>query len=237
MPFTLGTLASSTLQPVVVTYVPTTAVTISGGGSTMGFSNVPIGDAYSTRLVIAVFGYGGGESDQSVTINSATIGGISASTAYFRQVRYSGDQMTAAVYAIVPSNTIANVTINFNKDPSDSSGAACACYAIDANSLESTTPIFSGTDGVGTSVAEVLSVEDVLYKYGGFVLASSAKDGNSDSATFTNVTKDVAKSYEDNDRMFNTAHTVYTDLDTTKTVSVDFGSFQTRCVLGVAAWR
>lgn len=236
MPITLGSLSSGLVIPVRLTHIPSIGLD-GGGGSTLTFTNVPVGDAYSDRLVVAMFGVGTGSNVKATSLLNGTIGGITANIGYYDYGQSSGMNGTGMLYAMVPSGTTATVFVNLGADPGDGQGQTCACYSIDAKTLRSTTPIFTGTNKTSGVNVTSLSVSNVPFNPGGLVLASSAKDGNADNVTFTNVDKDAYEAFEDNDRAFHTGSALHVGLTGTKTVSVNYASALSRTAFGVSAWR
>lgn len=236
MTLTIGTLSSTQIIPVRVTYTPTIGKD-GGGGSTLTFTDVPVGSAYSDRLVIAFFGVGTGSNVKATSLLNGTIGGVTANIGYYGYGQSSGMNGTGMLYAMVPSGTTATVFVNLGADPGDGQGQTCACYSVDASTLNSIHPIFDSVVTTGSTAVTSLSISSVPYKPGGLIIGSSVTDNSSNIGNFTNITKDSYEAFEDNDRSFYTGSIIHTGPSTSKTVSATFSVSNGRRAFGVASWR
>ena len=230
-------IVSSFIKSVLVTRTPTAGQGGTGADPLLTFTNVPFGDAYTGRMIVACIAVGASNgSPASLSVSSATIGGVSATTARFAYAR-DGNNSNASfiIYAIVPTGTTGTIVVNLNTNPGGGQGQACTAYAIDSRTLNSTTPTFTGS--ATTTTGASLSVNSVPFVPGNFVVGSLTYDGTGDTSTLTNITKNSYVTFESSQRSLTAGSIVNNSASTTKTVSASVPSGGQRMAFAVACWR
>jgi hypothetical protein len=125
------------------------------------FASQSIGTAYTNRLVCVAVGWATGSSN-TITLSSATIGGVSATIATQAHGWYSSG--TAIIYAVVPTGATGDIVLTF----SNSVYCAISVYAsqnvtltyVDASSDN------TATGGTTFSISDASYVGDVIIAAG-----------------------------------------------------------------------
>ena len=154
-----------------------TAVNDTSGKTTYSFASVSFGTAASDRLIVVCANPNG----SSVTsINSMTIGGISATKAAENQ---TGNGVSSIWFALVPTGTSGTVTFTCN---AAASRARIAAYRVVGASNTS-----SAHDSDTNTAASALSVSvSVGTVSGSVIIAASAVEGGSGTNWSSAVTED-----------------------------------------------
>lgn len=235
LPF--AAIAASRVKDVSVTETPSSGVTGTDAGDVvLTFSNVQFGTAYAGRLIIACVSVGSdGNSPGSLSVSSATIGGVSASTAGIAYAETDGATASIIIYATVPTGTSGTVVVTLSADPGSGQGQACTAYAVDGRTLFSTTPTFTGT--AITTSSQNLTVSNVPFVPGGFVLASFVYSSSLNTGSVTNLTKDSHTAFDSNSRSIVTESIVHTSASVTQSVVATASLGGSRRAMVVACWR
>lgn len=202
-----------------------TATYIGGTGSaadsnTYTFSTFAIGPALAGRkIAVAVSGResGGG----GVTLDSATIGGVSATINV--QVTNSGN-LQAIIIASVPTGTTADIVVNFS---STMGNADIDVYYVTGVGSNTATDTGTSTANVGTYDLDVVA--------GGIAIAMMKNDNGSHTATWAGV----GESYDDADAATNDISggcRSFLATQTNLTVSCTWSGTPTRPVFAVASF-
>jgi hypothetical protein len=192
--------------------------------STYTFNSMSIGTASTTRRVIALIqadsGSGGAE-----TLNSATIGGISANIDAQAANGTGGSGTVAIVSATIPTGTTATVTATFSGTLQRAS-----CFVIAIDNLQSVTPYDTATDITNPLSTTIDWLKD------GYVVAVGATNSDAATYTWTGVTEryetDVGTGKVGGGDLFTT--TTATNQTVAMTIS---GGSPARFALAVASYR
>lgn len=149
------------------------------GGSTIIANNVNIGSADSNRIVAIAVSYNVGANTTGKCLTSATIGGIAATV--LETTDPAGWERSAVIYAVVPTGTTAQVSLNFNVNINQR--CVIGIYRI----VNSNSVVFAYDANNNTNVAYSTSVN---VNQGDFVIAALAT-GNT-ATTFSNITQDYS---------------------------------------------
>lgn len=203
----------SSKAPMAASFV-TNGMTPSGSNP-YTFSGVSIGDAAGDRLVVVAIGWG---TSGTVTVSSATIGGVSASIA----AQTTGTNVgIALIYAVVPSGTTADIVVTMS-----TSGSRLYYGVWRVTGQLSTTPYDTDAPAGGGSASRSVTID---IPAGGFVFAAS-QGSDPGGVTWTNATE--RWDYSDFNDKNNGADTTSATLVTNQNISVS--SARAICA---AAWQ
>ena len=214
--------------PVVELFRNATRLNDTSGTTTVSFTNADIGAASATRRVIVLV-HGRFGSDPRV-INSASIGGVSATIDAQIGAYSGGTSMAGIISATVPTGTTATVSITFSGNTFD-----CAIHVLALDGLQSVTPVDTATASA-TSGTSLTTGANVDWKYGGYVIAIATGGIGSGSATWNGVAEYA-------DSVFNGSHCVTAAYlqpsgdANAQTISVTWSIFANRQALAVASYR
>lgn len=151
------------------------------------------------------------------TLNSVTIGGISATILV--AIMDTGDVTIAAIaVAFVPTGTSGDVVVTFS-----SQMVHCSVDVVTLYNVASVTPTFTGTDT--TNISSSVSVASVTVESGGVVLGSVGRNATT-AFTWSNLTERSDDIVDLGSRRAGTAFDVAADFTSPSTVSVSSGSLQ-----------
>lgn len=203
----------TSVQPdATVTYTDNASVVSTT--TTFTFSAAAIGTATSDRkIVVGVWAHGHG----GVTLNSVTVGGVSASSVVSKIV---GDGINELWQADVPSGTTGDVVATFS-----SNKAACSII------VWAVTGAASAANATGTSTADPLTASVTIPAKG--IVIGRAICGSSATFTWTNVTENAE--YVANTIGQGGASLAYADLQTNLAITADQNT-GAEPLLTVASW-
>lgn len=199
-----------------------------GTGNPRQFTGYNIGTADASRVVVASIGHGNSAGN---TINSVTIGGVSATLATSGGA--VGNFARVEIwYAVVPSGSTADVEVTCSAEPNQNTKCAVH-YGYPASS----TPLDTGGQNSVASGA-VCTASDIQIGVGGVLIAARAGAGGSPAAfawtgddTFNLDRESVGESSVN----FSVGHILTTEATTTDDLTCDPSGTQTN-TMRCASW-
>lgn len=215
MPFFNPPMLIGVRAPAAAAYVTRGGPGAQTGSNPYTWSGVSIGAAASDRLVIVSVGWAG---LGTVTLSSATIGGVSATIVAQTTGTNTG---IAIIAAVVPTGTTADIVVTM------SAGMSRFYYAVwRGTGFVSTTAYDTDAPAGGASSARSATID---VPAGGFVFATS-QGADSGGVTWTNVTEDW--DYSDSNDKHNGGSASSSTLQSGLSVSVS----SARCICA-ASWQ
>jgi hypothetical protein len=162
-------------------------LTSTGDADTYTFTSVDIGTASSTRrVVVGVVAEDGGTNGR--TLETATIGGISA-TIHKQTTFSSGGSAVAAIFsAVVPTGTTATIVADF--DGTGDNMNRCAIFVVAIDNVSSAIPFDTASDA-GSPLSATIN-----FPADGYVFAIATTSDNS-AFSWTGLTERADGAYED----------------------------------------
>lgn len=206
-------------------YTYNTTVSSTTNSTSYTFSSVNIGTAASNRLVVIVV-LGRPTVVASRIINSATIGGVSATLVS----NESSGNPAAIISAVITSGTTADVVINWNSSMDNCVISSYSLYDLNSTTAASSVAAQGASAWVSGKITVELSVQKDGISIGG--VTTSATTGT--PATWSGLTEDYDQVVETRTR--SSASRQMTNNDSNFKVEVTI-SGSTAGVLAVAHWR
>lgn len=150
----------------------------NGGGASYTFTSKSIGTAEANRRVFVIFCCQRNDT-VSLTVTSATIGGVAATIAGQIEYKSGTNHSVCILYADVPTDTTATIVINKNFASNSGSIHVYAVYGssnVSFYSASNTTGITLSGDGV--YLAGAMDTTTVALTASGFVDDGSLVDGS-----------------------------------------------------------
>lgn len=196
------------------------------------FPGMRLGSGQTKKVVVCVnFGDGEG-SGTPVTIDTATIAGVSASIAAVQNANASGDSQGSGIVVadINAATTMGDVVVAFRFSTSGSANSnRCGIVVYEMIGAASSTP----TDTAVGSSADPLAVNCDIPANGCIVACSNCSDGT--GATWTNVDEVVDQTVEAN-RPHSSAYRNVTTAEVNQTITVDWAGTPSEESIAVASW-
>lgn len=207
-------------------YTITDTLKDNGGGSSYTFSGggtADIGAAASDRMIAVAIGWR--RNSGSYVVNSATIGGISATIATTVNVNNTFHSGAAIFYADVPTGTTADITVTFGNTAFGLWGKVYRVTGLTSNTDHDAlnSRVNSGT----TPSVSINAPAD------GILIAVASHVSNTTTATWIGATEDTDEIFDNEN--FTNADASGLSLETGRTVSAEFTA-SGDCALAAATW-
>ena len=182
------------VDPLILTVTATPANDSTDRSTTRTFSSQSIGTADADRWVIVVGCENTRSSAGTLTVGSATIGGVSANVIVTTPVSSSDFEcLVFVLYAKVPTGTTANVVIDYSRSGSDTSDNSFITVYTTVSPTLTVHDTVTEVIACGVSTATIMSGLTIDAVEGRFIvggISAGRTNGSTISLDNTNFTKD-----------------------------------------------